>query len=245
MESIIARTQKIIEKLSRVRFYLNEHRLKFILDKNNITGLHWRNEIEKINTSFFDWIAHVDEKVVYALLELDNNIQYDKNMFCEILKKPESLKKVITRNGFEEIVDLSSTEGLKRLTWIMENKKDVTVLRHCDVIEKNRQKILTFEGDVIKCYDKYRHETKIILAVINDNGVIPCPYYVELLYTEKYGYLLPSGKPNKDNKSLIFKESIFNIDDKEYNYHVIRLTSKFDIIGNIFINYSILGPVKQ
>lgn len=232
--------QEKIQKLLRVRPYINKERF---LSLCKPYCENWRREFEQMNTSYLHWISTTNPKIIDELINFDKNIQ-DEFLLKEIqVDKKERLKKVLLPGGYE-IVDISTLEGLKRFVTLHETYENIKVLRHTDTIDSKGIKLDLFEGDVIRCYDNWKDNVKMILSVMDDRYIESMPYYVELLYTEKYGYLNPNDKPNKDEDRLKFDSSLFNIDGN-YNYHVITLTHKFEVVCNIFHrDLSILKPIK-
>ncbi len=236
----IIKLQESLQKLLRVKGYINKDRFKKICDNHS---LEYGKEFENYNHSFIYWLSNTENPIlIKELIDFDDKIQNENILLRVEFHKSENQKKVIF-NDTIEVIDVSVLEGLKRLVEIQEQNDKVIILNKTDHIESKGIKLTLFEGDIIKCWDNWRNETKIILSVLDDRFIHPSPYYSELLYTEKYGYLKPDGEPNKDSEKLKFDSSLFNIDGN-YNYHVITLTEKFEVVGNIFHDYSILKPVN-
>lgn len=229
-----------LAKLLRVRSYINDERFKKICEDKYINDK--RKLWEQFNQSYLYFLSLAPDELIDGFLELDHKIQ-EENLLSTTFRGSSVFKKVIFENGESLEINISILEGLEQLVNCYKTKQVKYVLPLTDSISE-KVKTNIYEGDIIKCYDEWHNgKTSVFLACMDTQYVNPDPYYVELLYTEKYGYLNGKNQPNKDNEAVRFEQSLFNIKDGRMNYHCITLTKSWEIIGNIFVDYNVLKPL--
>jgi hypothetical protein len=185
---------------------------------------------------YFISVAPIE--LIIGLVEL-----YEKKesgiMFATISESDDFRKVVLSDNSSVE-VNLKTIEGLEDLLNLHKTKEVKFILRLCDSVYSDKKTTNVYEGDIIKNID-YGKE-RIFISFLSKEFIGGDPFYLELLYTEKYGFLNSKNKPNKDSEPIKFEESIFNSKPNRYNYHCFTLGQKWSIIGNANIDYSILKP---
>jgi hypothetical protein len=237
--------KETLAKLLRVRPYINDERFKKICEERQIPDR--RKLWEDFNRSFMYFLTLAPDELVDGFLELDSKIQ-NENFLSTVFKERDSYKKIVFENKKTIEINIATVEGLENLLKFYKNESIEHVLPMVDTIDnsKNDSKkyINLFEGDIIKCYDEWHNQkSPVFLACLDTQFINPDPYYVELLYTEKYGYLNGKNQPNKDNQAIKFDQSLFHMKEGRMNYHCITLTKSWEVIGNIFVDYNVLKPL--
>lgn len=106
---------------------------------------------------------------------------------------------------------------------------DTVEVRHGD----NREKIDVYDGDIIFCTDKDRFTWD------EKSGAYVCidGCYKRLMYTPRRGYICrgePDYEQNRDGEDCRYNDHVFN----SYN-------RRFQIVGNIFVDNSVLNEKKE
>ena len=96
-----------------------------------------------------------------------------------------------------------------------------------------RKKIDIYNGDIIFCSDKDSYGWS------DSSGAYVCTLYgyKKLMYTQGRGYLRrgePDFEQNSDNEDCLYSDYMFNAYDK-----------RFDVVGNIYMDKSVLMEKKQ
>lgn len=243
-----------IEKLRYVYQYLNEIRFRMIFIK--FEGKYDLKELYKISTKgLIHFIENAPSEMIDEMLTYHGTLD---TCFKHHVHNVEHiwLKYIFTRGGktFTEEVDVSRYEGNKMVCHIHETAEEiVAICRLADEIDIPRSErngkseyIKIYEGDIIAVNDDWSSKRNgLVLALISDKYTSGDSYYVDLLFTEKYGYLKSDGEPNTDKEPLVFNESIYNVREDRYNYHHITLCSDYKILGNVATHLDILKPIVQ
>lgn len=230
---------ELATKLIQIRGYLTKERFKALCEKRL---LEWRYPWDQYNKSILNFLSIASKELIDALLEFSEKI--DSGVMFFTLSDNDDYRKVIFNDNSSQEVNLRYAEGLEQMLEFIRCGKIRQTLRLTDTISKNSDTYRVYEGDVFRVND-YGKE-RIILAVFDNSYIGGDAYYLELLFTEKYGYLNGKNnpKPNKDNDPIRFTESAFNARENRYNYHVITATQGFHLMGNVFVDYSFLKPTK-
>lgn len=226
--------QEIAKKLFDVYPWITKERFCRVCAETN--EINWKELWDYFNKSMLYFISIASNELLQGLIEL-----YDKKesgiLFATISEKDDFRKVVLEDNSTVE-VNLKTLEGLEELVSIYKTKKVRHILNLCDSVYCDKSTTNVYEGDIIKANDHGKE--RIFIACLSKEYIGGDPYYLELLYTEKYGFLNPKNQPNKDNEPVLFKESLFSAKPGRYNYHCFTIGQGWKIIGNASIDYSIL-----
>lgn len=249
MKNLKETVKEINEKYS----YLTVERFSSILRSSGMFSEPQIKEYCKlIGKGALHFIYEAPLDVVKIVLEynIDNaykcihfkNDEYTSKYFVKVI-----CKKISTNEIFSCEIDLCQYDGNKQLVAIHENidNEIIATCRMTDNITKRGDYVKIYEGDLISTHGQNYRDTdnQLIMAYLDGRYIGGDPYYKELLWTDKYGYLAPnSKKPNLDNSIISLNESSFNCKQGRFNYHKITLQENFEIIGNINTHYNLLKP---
>jgi len=239
------------KKISEVFHYLSAERFESLMKIKGFNEKQIKEYSPLIKRGVTNFIIEAPQEIIDVVLDFNLDLSFKKisfygdydNFFVKIIYK------VIDSDTFKtEEINLTSYYGNKLLVSIHENPNNeiIATCRMTDEISKRDKTVKLFEGDLVstQAYDYGSNKNCLIMCFLDKTYIGGDPYYRELLWTDKYGYLAPNSKtePNLDNTPIILNESSFNVKGNRYNYHKITLAENFKIIGNINIDYNLLKP---
>ena len=246
-----------LEKLRYVQSYMNIQRFAMIFGK-----FQNKYDLDKLWTAnkkgLYNFINEAPDEMIVEMANYRDTLDISFKNY--IVDKPEVWLKYIYEIGdkvLSEEINVCDYEGNKMVIKINETAdKILSICRLCDEIdfprnarqeEGNKDKRLRiYDGDLISTNDEWKGKQSLIIAQLNNGYAHPQPYYRELLYTHKYGYLATDGEPNIDNDPVTFTDSMFNTDkDSNKNSMFITFCSEYRVIGNLATHFDFLKPDKK
>jgi hypothetical protein len=239
--------KEILLAVQEVWYSLNDDRFKEVCKNAQIPTHEVRNMIDLKRRGMIPFIAEAPEELVMATVDFKKVIDNWQKHFIQD-DNPKLWQKYIYQVGDEiknREINLSSYDGLRYCLSLYEEADKILYIQPmCDSVSKDKKYQNVYKGDIIAVQDKYGKPLKMVVCFLKDGYIHPQPYYKELVYTEQYGYLNAEGKLFTGKDDIIFEESLFNMEGRDCNSHVISICSDWEVVGNVTTDIHLLKPSK-